>query len=263
MKLLALVKAPADAAAAAQTLATQAGLTLAEARMRLAAEPPALLARLPEATADALARSLCASGLQVLAVEELAPPRLNARRFEIGERARFTDREGQALALHPGEVLAILRGLSAVREATEQTVKGRSLALGTAVLTGGLKLTKTTEKTVRSQAEQTEQAVWVLGRAGEVAVLRESVVDFTCLGSAMQPGRTANMLALAASLRAFAPAAFYDERLVRLGRRTLPFVLGEARVQGEGVATTRQSTGAGLELLVEVLRRALLSGMLP
>jgi hypothetical protein len=265
MKLLALVKPPRDPAGAAQLLAAQGGLTLAEARMRLAAEPPSLLARLSAEAADALAQTLRQGGLAAIAIDE-EPPEPQAfpvHRFLLESRAQWTDRAGQTQTLAPEECLAILRGQSALREETEQTVKTRSLAIGAAVITGGLKLTKTTEKTVRSTQEQTEQAIFVLAIDGRVSVLRESVLDFTCLGAGLQPGRTANMAALCGRLRAFAPTAYFDERLVRLGRRPLPFVLGESRVQGGGVTSTRRSTRAGLELLVEVMRQALLAGMLP
>ena len=86
---------------------------------------------------------------------------------------------------------------------------------------------------------------------------------FTSLGAAMQPSRTANMATLVRMLRERAPAAFYDERLVQLGRRSIPFVLG-----GESHAATRLTshtvteTSNSVDVLAEILRRAVTQGLL-
>jgi hypothetical protein len=104
----------------------------------------------------------------------------------------------------------------------------------------------------------------VYGRDGRVAALVEGLVDFTCLGAELQPSSTANMVALGRRLREQAEHAFHDDRLLRLGRRPLPFVAGgEARSGSGGVKVTSRDTAASLDVLAEVLRQAVAQGLLP
>jgi hypothetical protein len=56
-----------------------------------------------------------------------------------------------------------------------------------AVATGGLKMTHTTTKTVRSSDESTEQVILVYSRGGLLTVLAERELDFSCLGPGMSP----------------------------------------------------------------------------
>ncbi|MGZ3461375.1 MAG: hypothetical protein ACXU86_23030, partial [Archangium sp.] len=89
-------------------------------------------------------------------------------------------------------------------------------------------------------------------------------LDFSCLGAAMQPTRMANMAMLARLLRDKAPRAFYDERLLRLGRRPLPlFAGGESHAQTGKTSQKRLDTSSGLDVLAEVLWRAVEAGLLP
>lgn len=268
MKLVALVKTPANPQAAVEALAQASGMTLAEARMRAAPEPPALLARLAPDAADALVAKLRAAGLAALALSEPVPSdaqRTLVRSWELGPTSlTFTPRAGEPVQVESGEILAILRAASSVRAQSESREKSRSLDVAGAVVTGGLKLTKTTERTVRSSSEETEQAIFVYARDGRCAVLRELQLEFTCLGKLMGPSRTANMAALAKLLRENAPGAFYDERLVRLGRRPLPFVVGgEAHVHTASVTSSRMDTASGLDVLAEVMHQALRAKLLP
>jgi hypothetical protein len=104
----------------------------------------------------------------------------------------------------------------------------------------------------------------VYARDGRAATLAEAELDFSCLGAGMQPSSTANMAELARRLRARAKGAFYDDRLLRLGRRPLPFLGGgESRSLGTKTTTTRTDTSGTLDTLAEVLRQALAEGLLP
>ncbi len=95
-------------------------------------------------------------------------------------------------------------------------------------------------------------------------MLSERELDFTCLGGGMDASSTTNMIALARRLRERAKTAWYDERLLRLGRRPLPFVAGGE--SGHVTATTtvrRKDTRSSLDVLAEVMRRALATGLIP
>jgi len=268
MKLVAIVRTPARLDESARTVADATGLTLAEARMRLAPEPPALLARLEADQASALVAVLRKAGLATLAVDTRCPTdkdRTVARSFALAARGvTFTPRFGSSLEVEWADVVAILRGLRASRSEVERTEKAKRFSVGRAIATGGLAMTRGSTKTVRSSEEAFEQVIFVYGRDGRAATLAEGELEFTCLGTGMQPSSTANMVELARLLREKAKGAFYDERLLRLGRRSLPFSMGgESRSQLPTVTTTHTDTRDALDTLAEVMRQAAAEGLLP
>jgi hypothetical protein len=267
MKLVAIVRAPERTGDAASALAEASGLALAEARMRLAPEPPALLARLDPDAADALVVTLRKAGLAVLAVPARVPTdqdRIVARSFSFDDAgATFTSRSGDSARMAWPDVLAILRGLRASRSEAVRSETSKSFSVGTAVATGGLKMTRSSTRTVRSSEESTEQVILVYSRDGRAAILAERGLDFSCLGPGMSPSSTANMVELAQRLRAKASAAFCDDRLLRLGRRALPFLArGESRSQSAATTVTRTDTSGSLDVLAEVMRQAIVEGVL-
>jgi hypothetical protein len=269
MKLIATVHTAANLESAADALAGAAGLTRAEARMRLVTEPPMLLTGVPPERVGALIVALRQAGLEALAVDAAVPSdaeRTVARTFTLGPTGvTFQPRAGAAVELPWSEVGAILRGSSSVRSETETVHESKKGSLVMTLASQGLKTSRTVERTERTQQEETEQVIFVYGRGGQRIALRERELDFSCLGAAMQPTRMANMVALARLLKERAPKAFYDERLVRLGRRPLPPFAGsgESLAQVGKTAQKRLDTSRGLDVLAEVLWRGVLAGLLP
>jgi hypothetical protein len=268
MKLVALVRPAPRPEDAARAVADATGLTPAEARMRLAPEPPALLARLEPDAAARLVAALRKAGLAVLAVDASCPTdkdRTVAQAFALDDAGLVcTPRFGEPLAVGWGDVTVILRGARAARTEVRRAEKSQRLSVGTALATGGLKLTRTTTAIARAAEESSEQVVLVYARDGRAAMLGESELDFSCLAAGMQPSSTANMAELARRLRAGAKGAFYDERLLRLGRRPLPFLGGgESRTLGSRSTTTRTDTSGTLDTLAEMMRQAVAEGLLP
>lgn len=268
MKLVAIARAPERPDEAAKAVADAAGLTLAEARMRLAPEPPALLARLEAARADALVSALRTAGLAALSVDSEVPSdrdRLVAAHFALsGAGAIFTPRFGDAMAVAWSDVLAILRGLRAARQETERTEKSKRFSAAAAIATSGFVMTRRVEKTVRSSEESIEQVILVYASDGRAVMLAEGGIDYSGLGPGLQPSSAANMAEVARRLREAAKGAFYDERLLRLARRSLPFLPGgESRSQTTTMVTRRTDTSGSLDVLAEVMRQALIEGLLP
>ena len=266
MQIVALLKPPRDPAAAAAAISAVTGAAPAEARMRVAPEPPALLARLPPEQAQKLVQALRQAGMVALAIDEARAGEglLQVRTFELQPQAiAFTNRTGESELIAGPEVLAILRGTSAVREHSERTVKETKFSPMKAAL--GVGLTTTRERTVRGSSEETEQSIYVFAHDGRGAILRETALQFAGLGPLLGPSRTANMGVLAQQLKGRAPNAFYDERLMRLGRRPLPFTIGgEMQVSvGAKASQARTDTAGGLDLLAEVLRAAVMEKLLP
>ncbi len=268
MKLVAVLRAPPSAEEGARAVADATGLTLAEARMRLAPEPPALLARLEPDEADRLVVALRKAGLAALAVDARCPTdreRTVARSVAMDDAGvTWTPRFGDPVTCAWTDVVAVLRGARASRTDVQRTEKSKRFSAGAAVATGGLLLTRTSSKTVRSSEETIEQVILVYARDGRAAALAEGELDFSCLGADMQPSSTANMAALARRLRDRAKGAFHDDRLLRLGRRPLPFVAGrESRSRTAAGDTTRTDSSDSLDTLAEVLRQAVREGLLP
>ncbi len=225
--------------------------------MRLAPEPPALLARLDPATADGLVHALRQAGLAALAIDLDMPfvkDRTSAHTVIFTDAGvTFTPRSGSPMEMGWPDLLAILPAMRAMRSQSERTEKTKNLSVGMAVITGGLILTRTNTKTVRSSQESTEQLILIHARDGRSAALEESELDFSCLGPDIQASSTANMARLAHRMREKAPGAFYDDRLLRLGRRPLPFVWG---------GLLRSDTSGTIDLLAELMRQALVLGLL-
>jgi len=65
-------------------------------------------------------------------------------------------------------------------------------------------------------------------------------------------------------LRAAVSGAYYDERLLRLGRRPLPFLfLGETRSQTPRGTQAETNTTAVLDVLAALMHEGLCQGFLP
>jgi hypothetical protein len=258
MHLVASIRPASDLEAAVAALEASAAMTKAEARMRLAPEPPALLARLPPENAAGLVTALGRAGLPALAVDEDVPS--DSERFQVRSFAfeagsgQFTSRTGEALAVPWDDVRLVLRGVRTSRTTTEHTETRQKLAPGRAVLTGGLVFTKKTTSTVRNVQEDSEQFLLLHTDAVRL-ILGEQALEFSGLGALLQPARTANLGVLEQELRRRTARAFHDDRLLRLGRRKLPFILGgnERRSDTRGV----------VDVLAEVLDQAVRTGLLP
>ena len=230
MKLVGLVAIPPDPARAVEVLVAKAGFAPAEARMRLAAEPPMVLVRMEDPQADALCAALRAAGLAALACPLPVPSdedRLVPRSFELGaEAVTFHPRTGPPVPIEYASVTLLLRGLRVSSEHKVTMETKRKFSLGKALVTQGLSMTKTVKNEVHSDVENAEHYVLIYAPGTTVAVYEGEVV-FTSLGKELQPSRVANMNLVTARLRERCTSARYDDRLLRMGKRGLPFDGGE------------------------------------
>jgi hypothetical protein len=268
MKLLAVAKTPAQLERAAEVLARVLGLTLAECRMRLAPEPPALLARLESTQADAAVRDLRHAGIAAVTVEVPVPTerdRIVAHSVSFSAtHFTVTVRHGDPLEVAWPDVAVVLRGVRETRRISEHDTTVDLPSVEATVMTGGAWRTIRSVETVRSSSVSSEQVILVYAMNGQVVSLAEHELDFTCLGPALQPSSTANMAELAARVRHGAPRAFYDERLMRLTRRPLPLVAGAGWSSRAGSwVVTSTETGSSLDVLAEVMRQAVAESVLP
>jgi hypothetical protein len=220
--LVALIDRPKDPAPAVAVLVAQAGFAPAEARMRLAPEPPAPVIRLEEPAATALAAALTKAGAPALAIdfERRQAPDV-ARNFELGPaQVTFFGRAGDEIEMGYGEIRLLLRGLRMTSSEVIKTETTRKFDLGKALLTQGLMNTKTVKREVRSEVKSAFHAAMVYGQRGSV-LLDEAELVYQSLGPALKPSRVENLNTLVGELRKRASTARYDDRLLRMGTRPL------------------------------------------
>lgn len=262
------MRKPASAEAATLALSAALGIAAVDARQRVAPEAPTPLARLADERAAEIAASLRAAGVAVVDVPAdggASGAALDVRTIALGERGvSLAPRAGAPLDLPFGDLAVVLRAASAERTAVETTSTTKQLAVGRALLSGGLMMRKATTVTSKTVEEATEQSLFIASRGGHVAVIREHGADFSSLGAAMQVSRVANMTHLAATLRARAPSALHDDRLLRLGRRASPMIGGELSLSGTAAsARATTSSASALVVLVEAVRVGVASGLFP
>jgi len=169
--------------------------------------------------AEELTKKLRAKGFDALLLKEneieFGSARFVVRKFRFGEEALIAgSRSEESLAIDYGSIALFIRGTS-IKEATEkESVKEKKFDAGMALITGGLKMTKTTEKILES-ATQTRESFLLLYAGEQPALLfREGGLAYDSLGDALQPTRQANFSHLIEELRRRCPEALYDDRLL-------------------------------------------------
>jgi len=113
------------------------------------------------------------------------------------------------------DISVLLRATHRTTSETVEQVSERKLRPVMAIATGGLVMSKTTKKDVVTTTAQREQVLYLFRRSNATPwLLRERAAHYAGLGAAMGPTSSANFATTMARLRALAPNASYDERLV-------------------------------------------------
>ena len=218
---VAVARIPPDPAALRKAAAI-AGLALPDVSRLLAGTLPRVLVR-AASDGDRIAAALEAEGFVAFAAEPSEVPtdrqRVVARDLAwIDSGFRAIEGNGEVHDCPAVAVSAILRGIRLVEASETIHTTERKLALGKALLTGGLALTKKVETT--SQRTTTEKEPFLLVQRGDGRpdiLIRERRFNYRCLGPALQPAAHLNFAALLARLRALAPGAPFDERMALPG----------------------------------------------
>lgn len=241
------------------------GVAPYDLRLRLAGALPAIVER----TADAgRAREILAllreaghgavaCDLTTLTGSECLP---SLRAFELEPTSLvLVERSGERRTLRYVEVVAAVRTLHCVEEERHSQLTTRRLAVGRAVLTGGLAITKQVTREKREDREDREQVLYVYA-AGSASpwLLREHELSYGGLGAARGRTTAEGFQTLVAALATKAPAALHDERFFRQRRRE-----AEVRLDGNVAASvTRRSNAAATDLAVHLLVLAHAEGQL-
>ena len=196
----------------ARALASDLGSGVYETRLKLAQPPPIVVLRThDEAAAALLARTLRARGHDAVALDEGAVPEpFVVRTFHLGDTS--FDCEGGSLPY--GDVLALVRGALTLKTETVDRVTERKLRPGAALVTGGLILSKKVTREEKRVAHDREDLLYVFRSAGGAPwLVSEHGAVYASLPS-VAPTQRENFLRVASELRARAPAATWDERLL-------------------------------------------------
>jgi hypothetical protein len=227
-------------------LAPLMGVLPYEARLRLNAGSPVVLVRgLALADAQQTLSALRTHGHGAVAIDETAAPQseraLVAAGFELlPDQLIARARDGQRYALPFPQLIAVVRAIEVCEEERAHETVEKKLALGRALLSGGLMRNKTVRTEHTAKSLQHEQVAYLFRREGaEPLLLRQSSLHYEGLGSLRGTSAVESFARLLAVLRERAPHALHDDRLCARKRRTeLTAVSGTAREQ------TRSSTNA-------------------
>jgi hypothetical protein len=168
------------------------------------------------------------------------------RRFSLNEQdLQVESLDGRTRTVSYQDIDLILRGTGISSSTSIEKTKQRKFDAASAVLSGGLKMTKTA-KTTREVTTEVREGFFTLYAADIPPLLfRENSLVYDSLGSSRGLSRSANFAQLAAEVRRRCPAARYDERL--LSRAGLASLLGPSLSPEEHVAVATA-------LLANVLR---------
>lgn len=218
---VAIARIPEDPAAIRKAAAIT-GLAVADASRLLAGIPPRVLVRATDDGAR-IAAALEAAGFTAFAAAEpevtTDQQRIVARNLELTAGGLVAVEGGGRRHECPGVAIgAFLRGIRLVDTTEVVKTVERKLALGKALLTSGLSVTKKVETISERTTSTKEPFVLIQRRDGHPDImLYERRLNYQCLGPDLQPSTYGNLVALLARLRTLAPEASLDDRIARPG----------------------------------------------
>lgn len=228
-------------------LAQALGLGLYDARLRLVAPPPAIIAQgLQLERAQTLLGMLRARGHGAVAADLSSVPSARttivAHAFELGATDFVAIDEAQRrISLPYSQIIGVVRAIEVSSESQTTSTTEKKLAIGTAVMTGGLKMSKQVTKVEKTASSERQRVGYVFGSAGPAPVLlKELLLRYDGLGA--RRGTTAHQSfeALTAELRRSTPHALQDDRLLA-HRRHAEAVVVRGTTADRAVATTNAS----------------------
>ena len=215
---MAILELPGTSDRAAASLAAALGTLAYEERLKLAAGLPAVVLMTPDAArAAALVGALAADGQPavtfpssaVVAASDMVTP----KRFAIERDALVANHGDERLPW--ASVTALVRATDRRRVESTTVVAEKKFDLARTVITGGLVRSRTTSRELTTHADDAEPVLYLFAGGGARPwLLREQGTHYEGLGDRLSRTAPANFIATVAELRARAPHAHYDERLV-------------------------------------------------
>jgi len=143
------------------------------------------------------------------------------RRFDFVEKDLIVkSNDGRSLTIPYRDINLILHGIGIVSSTSMETNKKRTLSLGNAVLTGGLKVTKTVKTMHEVTKEERERFLTLYAENLPTLAFHETGLVYGSLGPKRGLSRSVNFVQLTAELRRLCTGAQYDERLLSKAGQT-------------------------------------------
>lgn len=246
-------------------LAQAMGLALYDARLKLAAPLPAVLASFTILErAQELLALVRRRGHGAVACEASAAPTpersLSCRGFVLESDAFLgTDDQRRSFTLPYAQILGIVRAMELSSETQTFETAEKKFALGRALLSGGVMMNKTVMKSETSASSDRQQVAYVFQSAGpEPLLLKENHLSYEGLGAQRTSTARRSFEALLAALQHHAPSAMYDERLVTHKRRVdLTSVRGLAKERAVSTSNAPANALAAYLLMLAHLQKQL------
>jgi hypothetical protein len=238
----------------AQALARELGGTAYEHRLHLVGGLPAIvLTTADRELAEKTLAGLRGRGHGAVACEASAvvpsESMIDMRRFRFEADSVLADGPTPQ-KLPKADILALLRATHRTDVETREEIKTKQLSVGRALVTGGLMLSKTVKREESSSSSQAQQVLYVFRASAETPwLLRERGTHFGALGSELAPSSMQNFMTTIRRLRALAPAAVYDERLLQVRRAPGPPI----KSGSFGTVRVSSSSSSSLDLAAHLL----------
>ena len=199
----------------AAALAADLGTIAYEERVKLAAGVPAIVLSTPElGRAEALAGTLRARrhAVHVCRASDVVASSAMTSMRRFGFDAEAIVAGDARLPWH--DVSVLVRATQRRLVETTETVKEKKLSLGRALVTGGLVMRKSTERAVVTRSEDFEPVLYLFRHGGAPWLLREHGTHYGALGAMLAPVSSRNFAIAVEQIRARAPHARFDDRLL-------------------------------------------------
>lgn len=169
---------------------------------------------------------------------------------------RFELRGRPAERVPYDDLLCLVRAVHRTSERTTTVTKERAFDFKKFAATGGAMMTKTVEKEKVSESEEREPVLYVFRRGGTPILLAATRAKYIGLGAEVRPTQLANFERTTELLRARAPHAPYDARLVAV-RTPAAVKMGLGRGQESA------SSADTMDLLAHVVAMTLVRAATP
>ena len=207
-------------------MARAMGLAPYDARLKLAVPPPVVVASgLSLEPAQELLGVLRQRGHGAVACDAGGVPvresALIVRGFTPGAHALDgIDDHKRAFSLPYAQILGIVRAVELSSETQTVETTEKKLAIGRALLSGGVMLNKSVTKVATTDSATRQQVAYVFRSSDkEPVLLEEHRMSYEGLGAQRASSTHKSFDALIGLLRRSAPGAMYDDRLVTHKRR--------------------------------------------
>ncbi|MDX2478811.1 MAG: hypothetical protein QNK24_00585 [Desulfuromusa sp.] len=221
MQIVAIYDVQGDIAHRTQEFAAIFGITPYEARSRvnLPGGGPAIVASFAnDGPATSCVEALHGAGFKTICIDstklENDQNRFIVQRLTFSaEGLQLLDQVGELLKVNYTDIVLLLRGAGIINSVESEKTTKKKFAVGRALATGGLVMRKKVTSTTTNVNSERQPFCHIYVPDLPTIVLRQSMLDYTALGSECKLSREANFTWICAELRRLCDAACWDDRL--------------------------------------------------